>query len=75
MRSDGFHMNGSETYRAIGHFIAQFSLLELSLRVKLADEMKIENDDFDAIVSPYDFAMLCSVVENVFSRPLKYSRL
>ncbi|QND71393.1 hypothetical protein [Tardiphaga robiniae] len=54
----------SETYfRAIGEFIFRFSQLEFLLKSTLASYLKLKDDQFDVIVGPYDFAMLCTVAE------------
>jgi cobalamin biosynthesis Co2+ chelatase CbiK len=56
LQSEGF-------FRAIGEFIFRFSQLEYQLKSTLASYLKLKGDQFDVIVGPYDFAMLCTVAE------------
>ncbi|MEY9423399.1 hypothetical protein ABIF69_009841 [Bradyrhizobium japonicum] len=56
-------MQSEEFYRAIGEFIFRFSQLEYLIKSALASYLKLRDDQFDAIVGPYDFAMLCTVAE------------
>jgi len=57
-----------ELFLAIGEFIFEFSQLEFTIRVALATLLNPAwNDDkFDAVTSPYDFAALCRVTREVF---------
>jgi hypothetical protein len=57
----------AELFLAIGEFIFEFSQLEFTIRVALATLLNPAwNDDkFDAVTSPYDFAALCRVTWEV----------
>ncbi len=57
-------------YSAIGRFICLFSRLESTIRFRLKATINIFGEAFDAIVTPYDFAMLCTVSEKVMNRSL-----
>ena len=50
-------------YREIGRFLFEFSQLEFTIRVQLAGLLKLPEDNFDIVTSPYDFAMLCTVTQ------------
>ena len=50
-------------YLAIGKFIFWFSQLEFTIKVVLASYLKLEDQQFDVVVSPYDFLVLCTVAE------------
>lgn len=52
-----------EFYWAIGRFIFSFSQLEHQIKLTLASYLRLTDEQFDVIVGPYDFAMLCSVAE------------
>lgn len=56
-------MQSEEFFRAIGEFNFRFSQLEYHLKRTLAGYLKLRGDQFDVIVGPYDFAMLCTVAE------------
>lgn len=56
-------MQSEEFFRAIGEFIFKFSQLEYSIKSALASYLKLRDDQFDVVVGPYDFAMLCTVAE------------
>ncbi|MDB5610939.1 MAG: hypothetical protein JWP25_7839 [Bradyrhizobium sp.] len=56
-------MQSEEFYRAIGEFIFRFSQLEYLIKSALASYLKLRDDQFDVVVGPYDFAMLCTVAE------------
>src|SRR5258708_25132130 len=56
-------MQSEEFFRAIGEFIFKFSQLEYLIKSALASYLKLRDDQFDAVVGPYDFAMLCTVAE------------
>jgi hypothetical protein len=53
----------SELYDAIGKFIFQYSQLEYQLRWNLAIEANIQNELSTILIGPYDFSMLCTVLE------------
>jgi hypothetical protein len=54
------------TYRAIGHFVFEFSQLEYSLKHYVGEEFRLDEKYFSAIVESYDMAMLCTIVQTVF---------
>jgi hypothetical protein len=56
-------MQSEEFFRAIGEFIFKFSQLEYLIKSALASYLKLRDDQFDVVVGPYDFAMLCTVAE------------
>jgi hypothetical protein len=56
-------MQSEEFYSAIGEFIFRFSQLEYLIKSALASYLKLRDDQFDVVVGPYDFAMLCTVAE------------
>src|SRR5262249_38401128 len=53
----------AQLYEAIGEFVFQYSQLEYQLRWNVALEAKIDKELSDALIGPYDFAMLCTVLE------------
>jgi hypothetical protein len=61
---EAFEIMQSEDYfRAIGEFIFRFSQLEHLIKSALAGYLNLRSDQFDVVVGPYDFAMLCTVAE------------
>lgn len=61
---DAFDLIQSESYfRSIGEFIFRFSQLEYQLKSTLARYLNLRGDQFDVVVGPYDFAVLCTVAE------------
>jgi hypothetical protein len=54
-------------YSAIGRFISSFSFLESTIKVNVAHTVKLPDEFRDQIMS-HDFALLCTIAENVFSR-------
>ncbi len=48
-------------YQAIGEFMFWFSQLEFTIKARLAGALKLPDELFDAVVTPYDFASLCNV--------------
>jgi len=56
-------VQSEEFFRAIGEFIFRFSQLEYLIKSTLASYLKLRDDQFDVVVGPYDFAMLCAVAE------------
>lgn len=56
-------VQSEEFYRAIGEFVFKFSELEYYMKTVLASYLKLSDDQFDVVVGPYDFAMLCTVAE------------
>jgi hypothetical protein len=68
---EAFEMVQSEEFfRAIGAFIFRFSQLEYLIKSALASYLKLRDDQFDVIVGPYDFAMLCTVAEKTLKLDL-----
>jgi hypothetical protein len=56
---------------SIGKFIVTFSHIELLIRYLLADHLKITNQDhLNAVIGPYDFAMLCTITTNILREEL-----
>jgi hypothetical protein len=53
--------------KAIGHFIYWFSRLEFTIKGRLANALKLDEDMFDIVIGPYDFVMLCNVTEQTIS--------
>ena len=53
----------AKLYSAIGEFIFWFSQLEGRLKYTLAASLDLKPGQFDVVVSPYDFAVLCTVAE------------
>jgi hypothetical protein len=50
-------------YFAIGKFMFWFSRLEFTIKACLAASLNLREEQFDTVVSPYDFVVLCSVAE------------
>jgi hypothetical protein len=55
----------ADTFQAIGRFIYQFSQLEFTIRFALAADLRLSEEQFDAVTGPYDFRMLCAVTSKV----------
>jgi hypothetical protein len=53
---------------AIGKFITTFSKIEFVIRVLLSSIMNIKKEHFNAVIGPYDFAMLCTVTTTIFKQ-------
>jgi len=60
-------------YSAIGRFISEFSQLEFSFKVYIAETAGLPDEYFDQIMS-HDFAMLCTIAENVLPREMDEGR-
>jgi hypothetical protein len=56
-------IQSEEFFRAIGEFMFRFSQLEYLIKSTLASYLKLRDDQFDVVVGPYDFAILCTVAE------------
>lgn len=56
-------IQSEDFFRAIGEFIFRFSQLEYQIKSTLASYLNLRGDQFDVLVGPYDFAMLCTVAE------------
>ncbi|OGA16217.1 MAG: hypothetical protein A3H32_07575 [Betaproteobacteria bacterium RIFCSPLOWO2_02_FULL_63_19] len=50
-------------YQLIGQFISEFSQLDFSIRVLLANRLGLAKEYFDIVTAPYDFVMLCKVTQ------------
>ena len=61
-------VSSEKTYRAIGRFVFEFSQVEYTIRVYLAEELGLHEDYFKAVVQSYDVALLCKVAKEVFSK-------
>jgi hypothetical protein len=48
-------------FLGIGRFLFEFSQLEFTIRVELANLLELNDDAFDIVTSPYDFTALCNV--------------
>lgn len=57
-----------KTYRAIGRFVFEFSQLEYAIRHYLAQEIRLDEGHFSAVVESYDVAVLCNVAIEVFKK-------
>ena len=55
-------------YCRIGEFVFWFSQLEFTIRARLAAALSLPDSQFDIVISPYDFAMLCTVSEKLLSQ-------
>jgi hypothetical protein len=56
-------------YSSIGRFLSEFSNLEFQFKCFIANEINLANEHFDPILS-HDFALLCTIAQNVLSRGL-----
>ena len=55
----------TKVYASIGRFIFWFSKLEGFLKAHIVGLLDLDNDVFDAVVSPYDFVTMCAVLEKL----------
>ena len=55
-------------YCRIGEFVYWFSQLEFTIRARLAAALSLPDNQFDIVISPYDFAMLCNVSVKLLSQ-------
>lgn len=55
-----------KTYRAIGHFIFQFSQTEYSIRHCLGRETKLDQRFHSAMLQTYDVGALCNVSKEIY---------
>jgi hypothetical protein len=62
------HHESEETYLAIGRFIFEFSQLEHSLRVYIAEKCDLPEETAMVVVN-HDFSMLCTVASKVLAEP------
>jgi len=59
-------------WRAIGHFVFEFSQLEHVIRSSLADALQIDdNEQFYIVLPSIDFAQLCNVTKAIYLRTIK----
>jgi hypothetical protein len=54
-----------ELYTSIGRFIFWFSKLEGYLKSHIVGILDLDTKVFDAVVSPYDFVTMCTVLEKL----------
>ena len=59
--------DSEKTYRAIGRFIYEFSMVEFVIRLKLAEEIGLDKRH-KAVVESYDVGMLCAVAKDIFTK-------
>jgi hypothetical protein len=59
----------ADLFLAIGEFVFEFSQLEFTIRHLVGSALELNDEAFNIIVSPYDFATLCRVA-NAFVRAL-----
>jgi hypothetical protein len=52
-------------FQLISEFIFNFSQLKFTMRVMLSGLLKLNEEQFNVVTSPYDFAKLCSVTQTV----------
>jgi hypothetical protein len=57
-----------QTYRAIGHFIFEFSQVEYTIRHYLAEEIGLNEEHFSAVVESYDVGVLTTVTKEVVKK-------
>jgi hypothetical protein len=59
----------TQDFTSIGKFIVAFSQIEFLIRFYLSDVLNIKDEArFNAVVGPYDFAMLCTVATTIFQQ-------
>jgi hypothetical protein len=68
MAADTPDQDYEKTYRAIGHFIFAFSLVEFLIRAKLAEEIALDKKHFAAVIRSYDVGLLCRIAIEVFAK-------
>ena len=56
------------TYRSIGRFMFEFSQVEYTIRHYLADEIRLKDEYFSAVVESYDVGVLTKVATEVFKK-------
>jgi hypothetical protein len=57
-----------EFFQAIGEFIVWFSQLEFTIRARLSAALKLDDNLFNVVIAPYDFATLCNVAEKTLKQ-------
>ena len=60
----------NEGLRQLGEFFFEFSQLEFTIRVAVSGALRLEEDDFNIVTGPYDFAVLCTVAQKIFQKRL-----
>src|SRR5260221_10296229 len=63
-----WEVSSEKTYRAIGRFIFEFSQAEYAIRYYLAEEIKLDEKHFSAVIESYDVGLLCTVAIKVFKQ-------
>jgi hypothetical protein len=59
----------TQDFTSIGKFMVAFSQIEFLIRFYLSDALNIKDEArFNAVVGPYDFAMLCTVATTIFQQ-------
>jgi len=58
----------AQGYQAIGRFLSEFSQLDFTIRFVLAKRLRISDEYFHIVISPYDFAMLCNVTRELICK-------
>ena len=59
--------NDEQFYSAIGRFISEFSYLEFILKFRIAKAVGL-NEEFSEQIMSHDFALLCTIAQNVMCR-------
>jgi hypothetical protein len=57
-----------KTYRAIGRFMFEFSQVEYTIRHYLAEEIKLNEEHFSAVIESYEVGTLTTVAIEVFKK-------
>lgn len=55
-----------EHFAAIGRFIVAFSQLEFTYKHFLADAIQLSDEDFNPVMSAFDFSKLCNITRVMF---------
>src|SRR5580693_4518161 len=58
----------ARSFLSIGEFIFRFSQLEFIIRTLLAARLNLTDEQFDAVVGRYNFAMLCRVTSDILQQ-------
>lgn len=59
--------NEEQVYSSIGRFISAFSYLEFVLKLRIQEAVELKDEFSEQIIS-HDFAMLCTIAQNVMCR-------
>jgi hypothetical protein len=65
--SDADQATTEQTFRAIGRFMYEFSQVEYTIRVYLAQEIRLSDEHFHVAMA-LDVALLCNVTKKVFAK-------